>query len=123
MGLFSNLPVAMWRSSDGVVEVHKDSVKVDKDSFEWSPDVSCSIESGEELQARVTATRVLLVGVFAWAFKKKSGGTRYLVIEGPDFFWSTEVDRKKIEKAQKFRQAFEDTKRKALSAAKSREAR
>lgn len=117
MGLFSNLPVGMWRSADGMVEIHKDKVKIGKESFEWSPEMTCSIESGEELARRVTATRVLLVGVFAWAFKKKTGGTRYLVVEGPEFFWSTEVERKKVAKAQKFRQVFEDTKRKALSVA------
>lgn len=122
MGFFSNWPVATWNSTEGQVSVYKDRVEVGKEQFAWSPDISCTIESGEELERRVTATRVLLIGIFAWAVKKRKGGTRYLVLEGPEFFWSTEVDRKKVAKAQRFRSVFEDTKRKAIATAKRNEA-
>lgn len=57
--------------------------------------VTAVVESGEALQSRVTATRILAIGVFALAAKKKSGGESYLTIEGPGFAWVEEVDRKK----------------------------
>ena len=64
--------------------------------------VEARVESGEELHRRVTATRVLLTGVFALALRKKAGGTSFLTIEGPGFAWVEEVDRKKKEKAVQF---------------------
>ena len=54
------------------------------------------------MQSRVTATRVALLGAFALAAKKKSGGTKFLTVEGPEFMWGAEVDRKSIKDAQKF---------------------
>ena len=42
----------------------------------WDDVKAVSIEDAEELQQRVTVTRLLLVGVFAFALKKKKGGTR-----------------------------------------------
>ena len=64
--------------------------------------VSATVEAGEELRRRVTATRVLATGVFALALKKKSGGTFFLTIEGPGFAWVEEVGRKDHEKALRF---------------------
>ena len=64
--------------------------------------VEARVETGEELHRRVTATRVLLTGVFALALKKKAGGTSFLTIEGPGFAWVEEVDRKKKAKAVEF---------------------
>ena len=84
--------------------------KLSKDSiskgFEKKPlnDVTARLESGSELQARVTMTRLVALGVFAFAAKKKKGGEKYLTIEGPDFVWTAEVkrDKKDIDKAMKF---------------------
>ena len=74
--------------------------------FEKKPlnDVTARLESGSELQARVTMTRLVALGVFAFAAKKKKGGEKYLTIEGPDFVWTAEVkrDKKDIDKAMKF---------------------
>ncbi|WEV72114.1 SHOCT domain-containing protein [Bifidobacterium sp. ESL0790] len=64
--------------------------------------VTARLEMGSDLQSRVTMTRLLALGVFAFAAKKKKGGERYLTIEGPDFMWATEVNRKKISKAEAF---------------------
>ena len=64
--------------------------------------VVARVEAGEDLHRRVTATRVVLTGVFALALKKKAGGTSFLTIEGPGFAWVEEVDRKKKEKAVEF---------------------
>lgn len=76
---------------------------IDKDGEEQPlTDVTARLEAGEELQSRVTATRLVLLGVFALAAKKKSGGTKFLTIEGPEFMWGAEVDRKSIKDAQKF---------------------
>lgn len=60
------------------------------------------VESGEELQSRVTATRLLLLGVFAFAVKKKSGGERYLTVEGRDFFWAVEFPHDRTNEAMAF---------------------
>lgn len=67
-------------------------------------DITARLESGSELQARVTMTRLVALGVFAFAAKKKKGGEKYLTIEGPDFVWTAEVkrDKKDIDKAMKF---------------------
>lgn len=53
------------------------------------------IESGSELQSRVTMTRLVALGVFAFAAKKKTGGEKYLTVEGPDFVWTEEIKRNK----------------------------
>lgn len=68
----------------------------------WSEITSISLEDGEELQSRVTATRLLMLGVFAFAAKKKSGGSKFITVEGEDFLWALEVGRKKASDAQKF---------------------
>lgn len=60
------------------------------------------VESGADFSRRVTVTRLIAIGAFAFAAKKKSGGESYLTIEGPDFFWTLEVDRKKRAAAEKF---------------------
>lgn len=64
--------------------------------------VDARVESGEELRSRVTATRLLTTGVFAFALKKKTGGTSFLTIEGPGFAWVEEVDRKRRADAVRF---------------------
>lgn len=64
--------------------------------------VAATVESGEAIQSRITATRLLAVGVFAFAIPKKSGGQSYLILDGPDFAWAIEVDRKQRSKAVEF---------------------
>ena len=67
----------------------------------WSEINSISLEDGEELQSRVTATRLLMLGVFAFAAKKKTGGNKFITVEGEDFLWALEVGRKKVSNAQR----------------------
>lgn len=67
----------------------------------WSEINSITLEDGEELQSRVTATRLLMLGVFAFAAKKKTGGNKFITVEGEDFLWALEVGRKKVSDAQK----------------------
>ena len=67
-------------------------------------DVTARLESGSERKARVTMTRLVALGVFAFAAKKKKGGEKYLTIEGHEIVWAAEVkrDKKDIDKAMKF---------------------
>ena len=43
--------------------------------------VSVEVEDGEAAQARVTATRLVALGILAFAAKKRSGGDKWLMIE------------------------------------------
>ena len=61
-----------------------------------------TVETGEQLNERVTLTRIALVGIFAWGMKKRSGGERYIVIEGEDFAWALEVTSEQANDAIKF---------------------
>lgn len=73
--------------------------------------VTSHVEAGSEIQKRVTATRVVAVGMFALLAKKRSGGEVYLTVEGPEFFWTTEVDRKKRGDAMAFSAKVNDAAR------------
>lgn len=55
--------------------------------------VSCTIETGSQLDKRLTVTRLALLGPAAVFVKKSRGGESYLAIEGPDFVWLVKVDR------------------------------
>jgi len=68
--------------------------------------VEVFLEDGEALRSRVTATRLLATGIFAFALKKKSGGESFLTIQGPGFAWVVEVPAKKRGDAQKFAAAL-----------------
>lgn len=74
--------------------------------------VTARVEAGSDLKKRVTATRLVALGVFAFAAKKKTGGEVFLTIEGPEFFWTVEVDRKKRGDAQAFAAKVNDQARK-----------
>ena len=74
----------------------------DKGHFPLSELTGASVETGEELEKRYTATRILALGVFALAFKKKTKGTFFLAIEGESFTWLEEIPYKEKAKAMKF---------------------
>ncbi|WP_051480366.1 hypothetical protein [Cellulomonas sp. KRMCY2] len=93
-------PMATFGFKDQIV-LYRDRVQHGKDEFPLTG-VSARVEAGSEIQQRVTATRLLAIGIFALAAKKKSGGESYLTVEGPDFFWTLEVDRKEQAKAREF---------------------
>lgn len=66
-----------------------------------------TLEDGEALESRVTMTRMLLVGLFAFGWKKKTGGTKFLTVEGSaklggDYFFAMEVKREHVAEAQRF---------------------
>lgn len=106
----ASAPVALFLP----VELYKDRVEKDKEAHPLAG-VTARVESGSDLQTRVTATRLLAIGVFAFAAKKKSGGEAYLTVEGPDFFWTVEVDRKKRSAAQAFAAQVNNHVRRAAS--------
>lgn len=64
--------------------------------------VSAHVENGSDIEKRVTFTRLLLLGIFAFAMQKKKGGEKYLCIEGPDFAWMTEIKNKNTRIAMRF---------------------
>lgn len=64
--------------------------------------VTARVEAGSDLERRVTATRLVAMGVFAFGAKKKSGGESWLTIEGPETFWTVEVPRGDERKAREF---------------------
>lgn len=64
--------------------------------------VKVDVESGSALKSRITATRLLLLGPFALAFKKSKGGERYLTLEGSDFAWMAKVEDKHVGRAMDF---------------------
>lgn len=106
-------PIALYGNpaTDGVT-LYKDRVERGRETFPLAG-VSARVESGQELSSRVTVTRLLAIGLFAFAAKKKSGGEVYLTIEGPGFFWSLEVNRKKQSAARKFAAAVNNQARAA----------
>lgn len=62
-----------------------------------------SVDSAGELDKRITATRLILTGPFALAFRKKKDKRElYLVVDGQGFAFVEEVDPKKGAEARKF---------------------
>ena len=59
------------------------------------------VEMGADIQSRITATRLIGLGVFALAAKKKTGHV-FLTIEGQGFQVAIEVDRKHEAEARQF---------------------
>lgn len=68
---------------------------------------SVTLESGEELSSRITMTRLVTIGVFALAAKKKTGGEKYLTIETSSNLISVKVGRKQVNQATEFVHALE----------------
>jgi hypothetical protein len=59
------------------------------------------VESGADVRSRMTATRILAIGVFALAAKKQVGHV-YLSVEGNGYEFVVEVPVKKESDARKF---------------------
>lgn len=65
--------------------------------------VTATVDTAGNINRRVTATRLVAVGVFALALKKKQDDREvFLLIDGPDFQWVVDVDPKKAAEARKF---------------------
>lgn len=102
----ANQPLATFGHIGDRLELRKDTItrlgKPDESGTYQLAGVTARMEEGEALRERITLTRVALIGVFALGATKKSGGTGFLTIEGPEFFWAIEVDRKKKGDAMQF---------------------
>ena len=64
--------------------------------------VSVEVEDGEAAQARVTATRLVALGIFAFAAKKKSGGDKWLMIETKRTLLTLHFERKAVDGLMRF---------------------
>lgn len=64
--------------------------------------VSVEVEDGEAAQARVTATRLVALGIFALAAKKKSGGDKWLMIETHSALLTLHFERKAVDGLMRF---------------------
>jgi hypothetical protein len=105
MGMFTDRHVAALAAGPELVRVWGDRVvRGSGKGAESHPlgGVSARVERGADLEKRVTATRLVTMGVFALAAKKRTGGEAYLTIEGPDFFWTITVDPKTQPDAREF---------------------
>lgn len=90
-------PVAMFED----VRLYRDRVECGRDRV--SLPAHATVESAGELHSRVTATRLLATGVFAFALKKKRDDRElYLTVEGDDGAFVVKVDPKKGLDARKF---------------------
>lgn len=96
----ANAPTATFGLAEQIA-LYKDRIE-HKGESHGLDGVTARVESGSDLEKRVTVTRLVAVGVLALLAKKKSGGEAYLTVEGPEFFWTIEVDRKKRSQAQAF---------------------
>jgi len=59
------------------------------------------VEQSANAGSRITATRIVALGVFALAAKKKTG-CLYLTVEGDGYAFSVEIPLKKESEARKF---------------------
>lgn len=64
--------------------------------------VSVEVEDGEAMQARVTATRLVTLGILAFAAKKKSGGDKWLMIETRSALLTLHFERKYVDGLMRF---------------------
>lgn len=64
--------------------------------------VSVEVEDGEAMQARVTATRLITLGILAFAAKKKSGGDKWLMIETRNALLTLHFERKTVDGLMRF---------------------
>jgi len=102
----SLLYAAQFKSNDGkVVAYHDGTIGLPgllSRTIPATDVVDIAVEDGEALRERVTVTRMLAVGVFAWALKKKSGGTKFLLIETVDDAHLFELKAKHYREARSF---------------------
>jgi hypothetical protein len=62
-----------------------------------------SVETAGDIERRITATRLVLTGPFALAFRKKKDHRElYLTVEGPGYGFVVQVDPKKSADARQF---------------------
>lgn len=76
--------------------------------------VEARVESANDATARLSVTRLVVLGPLSLAAPKRSGGHSYLVITGPDFAWTEEVPKNRQLAARKFAEAVNLASRQAI---------
>lgn len=115
----SLLDAACIKTDDGTIHVATTGV-ISLPGF-LTPDipatdvVDISVEDGKAMRERVTVTRMLAVGPFAWALKKKYDGTKFLLIESVDNAYLYEL------KAKRYKEAIAFVKRAKVAVARGQE--
>lgn len=64
--------------------------------------VSVEVEDGEAIQARVTATRFVALGILAFAAKKKIGGDKWLMVENRQALLTLHFECKAVDGLMRF---------------------
>ncbi|GEL19345.1 hypothetical protein [Pseudonocardia asaccharolytica] len=84
-------------------------VVLDGDEVVWNGErrpvagVSAVVDTAGNINRRVTATRLVAVGVFALALKKKQDDREvFLLVDGPEFQWVVDVPPAKLAAARSF---------------------
>lgn len=99
-------PSATFSGTDGALRLYTDGVDHVHDftttTIPLGTIQGVTVEDGADLEARITATRLVLIGVFALALRKRRGGEKFLVLESTDTVAVVEVSRRDVAKAQRF---------------------
>lgn len=89
-------------SSFGAFKIKGGTVTRGKESAAIK-DITVRVETSGDVERRITASRMVLMGPLALAFrKKKDHRTLYFSVEGPGVGWLAEVDPKDETKVRKF---------------------
>lgn len=81
--------LTLW-STTPVLSLHEHTIRSGQTVIPLDG-ATMTLESGSELSSRITATRLVALGIFAIAAKKKTGGEQWLTIENGDELLSVEV--------------------------------
>ncbi len=82
-----------WGENGGVLLCEKTIVYKSGDDVQrvpLSPSISASVMDGAQAK-RASTAKIAMLGVMAFGASKKNQGTRFLIIENPDFCWSIET--------------------------------
>ena len=108
MRLFAMPPVLRTRAVFADLYLLKDGVWYKGEEHPLAG-VRAAVETGGDIERRITATRLVLTGVFALALrKKKDHRDMFLIVEGPGFSWLVEASPKKLIQARKFANQIND---------------
>lgn len=92
------------KTLDGVMTLNTDARTIRCAGQGGSLDgASATVDSAGSLDKRITASRIVLTGIFALAWqKKKDNRELYILIDGPDYSMAMRVDPKRSNDARKF---------------------
>ena len=82
-----------WGENGGVLLCEKTLVFKSGDYVQrvpLSPSISASVLDGAQAK-RASTAKIVMLGVAAFGASKKNQGTRFLIIESPEFCWSIEA--------------------------------